>query len=260
MSARRSSITQALHQGQPDVHLDASSHTSPTRSACTSPSLQRETQPHLPELQYQRLRWCGGALILWFHPLYDDAVVEDRDTTIPLMREMDDNYLRKSDNTEMQRLYLKVTLRVVSTVYRRDRAVSHLPHNKPNTDKHMANIAITEIDLIHFAPLILQGSTTPHESHHAPPRHPRQSRRALARHARHQPLPLPAARAAPHRPHRPLAKYAGALAALAPRTTRSRPPRRSACSAPPPSARRSTARPASPPSKPVPPATSPSTR
>ena len=32
------------------------------------------------------------------------------------MREMDDNYLSKSDNIDMQRLYLKVNLHVFSTV------------------------------------------------------------------------------------------------------------------------------------------------
>ena len=32
------------------------------------------------------------------------------------MREMDDNYLNKSDNLDTQRLYLKVFLLVVSTV------------------------------------------------------------------------------------------------------------------------------------------------
>ena len=40
------------------------------------------------------------------------------------MLEMDDNYLVKSDNIDTQRVYLKVTLRVVSTVYLRDRTVT----------------------------------------------------------------------------------------------------------------------------------------
>ena len=69
-----------------------------------------------------------------FIRLYDD-VVEDREYTIPIMRDMDDNYLSKSDNFDTQRMYLKICLRVVSAIYPRDRAVSQLLHNKPITDE-----------------------------------------------------------------------------------------------------------------------------
>ena len=37
-----------------------------------------------------------------FIRLYDDAVVEDRDNTTPIMREMDDNYHSTSDNLDTQ--------------------------------------------------------------------------------------------------------------------------------------------------------------
>ena len=40
------------------------------------------------------------------------------------MRDMDNNYIGKSDNIDTQRLCLKVTLRVVSTVYPRDKTVT----------------------------------------------------------------------------------------------------------------------------------------
>ena len=72
------------------------------------------------------------------------------------MREMDDNFHSKSDNFDTQRLSIKVTLRVVSTVYPRDRTVTHLLHNKQNTDELTGNFAIHEMDLNHFAPLIMQ--------------------------------------------------------------------------------------------------------
>ena len=72
------------------------------------------------------------------------------------MREMDDNNLIKSDNIDTQRAYLKVTLRVVSTVYPHDRTVTRPLHNKPIPDELMAILAPAEMDLIHFAPLILQ--------------------------------------------------------------------------------------------------------
>ena len=60
--------------------------------------------------------------------LYDDAVVEGRDNTTPIMREMDDDYLIKSDNIDTPRLYLNVNLCVVSTVYPRERTVTQLLH------------------------------------------------------------------------------------------------------------------------------------
>ena len=69
---------------------------------------------------------------------------------------MEDNSYSKSDNIDTQRLYLKVNLRVVSAVYPRDRTVTQLLHNKPNTVELMVNIALAEMDLIHFASLILQ--------------------------------------------------------------------------------------------------------
>ena len=73
------------------------------------------------------------------------------------MREMDDNNHSKSDNVDTQRLYLKVTLRVVSTVSPRDRTVTQLLDNKPITDEITAHIALAVTDLIHIAPLPLQG-------------------------------------------------------------------------------------------------------
>ena len=72
------------------------------------------------------------------------------------MLEMDDNSLVKSDNTDTQRLSIKANLRLVSTLYPRDRTVTHLPHNKPNTDGLMANLALAVMDLIHFAPSSLK--------------------------------------------------------------------------------------------------------
>ena len=52
---------------------------------------------------------------------------------------MDDNYLSKSDNFDTERPCLKDNLRVVSTVYLRDRTISQLLHNKTNADELMAN-------------------------------------------------------------------------------------------------------------------------
>ena len=71
----------------------------------------------------------------------DDDVFEERDYTTPTMHETDDNYHSESDNIDMERLYIKVALGVVSTVYPRDKTVTHLLHNRPNIDELMANIA-----------------------------------------------------------------------------------------------------------------------
>ena len=53
-------------------------------------------------------------------------------------------------------MFLKVNLRVVSTVCPLDRTVTQLLHDKPNIDELMVNLALAVIDLIHFAQLILQ--------------------------------------------------------------------------------------------------------
>ena len=68
------------------------------------------------------------------------------------MREMDDDFFSESDNFDTQWLHTKVNQRVISTVILHDRTVTQLRHNKPNTDELMDNIALTETDLIHFAP------------------------------------------------------------------------------------------------------------
>ena len=94
-----------------------------------------------------------------FIRLCDDVVVEDRDDTIPIMLEMDNNYLIQSDNIDTQ-LSIKAILRVVSTVCPRDRTVTGLLHNKPTTNGLMANFTLAEMDIINLAPLILQGSAT----------------------------------------------------------------------------------------------------
>ena len=73
---------------------------------------------------------------------------------------MGDNCHSKSDNIDMQRLYLKVNPRVVSAVYPCDRAVSQPLHNKPNTDELMANLALIEMDLIHIARSSCKDSST----------------------------------------------------------------------------------------------------
>ena len=91
-----------------------------------------------------------GFILLYYH-----AVVANSDTIL-LLHEMGDNYLIKSDNYDTQRLYLNVNLRVVLTFNPRDKTVTHLLYNKPITDELMANLALALIDLIHFAPLILQ--------------------------------------------------------------------------------------------------------
>ena len=72
------------------------------------------------------------------------------------MREMDDDEHSKSDDVDTQRLCLKVTLRVVSTVYPRDRTVTQLLHNNPINDELTGNLGLAEIDLTSYAPLILQ--------------------------------------------------------------------------------------------------------
>ena len=56
----------------------------------------------------------------------------------------------------MRRLYIKANLHVVSAVYPRDKAVSQLLHKKPNTNELTGNFALAEMDLNHFAPLIMQ--------------------------------------------------------------------------------------------------------
>ena len=73
------------------------------------------------------------------------------------MREMDDNDFSKSDNFDTQQLHLNVNLRVISTVSTRDRTVTQLLHNKPNTDELTCHFAPASMDLIDFTPLILQG-------------------------------------------------------------------------------------------------------
>ena len=82
--------------------------------------------------------------------MYDDGVSEDRDTTILIMHEMDDNYHRKSDNIDTQWLSIKVNLRVVSTVNPLDKTVTQLLHNKTITDETGANLAPAETEPIHF--------------------------------------------------------------------------------------------------------------
>ena len=69
---------------------------------------------------------------------------------------MDDDDHRESDNFDTQMLYLKVNLRFVSAVFRRDMTLTRLLFNKPNTDELMANLAPAEMDLIHLSSLILQ--------------------------------------------------------------------------------------------------------
>ena len=88
--------------------------------------------------------------------LYDDYVVEGRDNTTPIILQLDDTYLSESDNIDTQRLSIKVNLRVVLTVFLPDMTVSQLRHNRPITDELLANLALTEVDFIHFTPLILQ--------------------------------------------------------------------------------------------------------
>ena len=72
------------------------------------------------------------------------------------MREMDDTYHSKTDNIDTQRLYLKVNLRVVLAVYPRDMTVTQQLHNKPNTNKLLANLPPPRW-ISATPPLILQG-------------------------------------------------------------------------------------------------------
>ena len=55
-----------------------------------------------------------------------------------------------------QRLSIKDNLRVVLTFNPGERTVTQLPHNKPNADELMANLALAEMNLIHFPLPILQ--------------------------------------------------------------------------------------------------------
>ena len=57
---------------------------------------------------------------------YDDEIIEDRDFTAPIIRQMDDNYHSTSDNIDNQRLHTKVNQGVVSAVCPRDRTFSQL--------------------------------------------------------------------------------------------------------------------------------------
>ena len=74
------------------------------------------------------------------------------------MREMDDDHI-KSDNADTQ-LYLKVNLRVVTTVYPRVMTVLQLLHDKPNTDGLMANLAVAVMNLITIPRSSCKDSTT----------------------------------------------------------------------------------------------------
>ena len=69
---------------------------------------------------------------------------------------MDDNNLIKSDNSDTQRLCLKVILRVDSAVCPRDRTVTQPLHDNANTDELAAHLAHAVMDLIHFTSHILQ--------------------------------------------------------------------------------------------------------
>ena len=71
-----------------------------------------------------------------------DAVVENRDNTIPIMHETDDHYHSTSDNIDTQRLYTRSTF-VFSRRSLRDMTVTPLLHNKPNTDELTANLSVT---------------------------------------------------------------------------------------------------------------------
>ena len=64
---------------------------------------------------------------------------------------MDDNNLIKSDNSDTQRLCLKVNLRVDSAICPRDRTVTQPLHDNANTDELTAHLALAVMDLIHFA-------------------------------------------------------------------------------------------------------------
>ena len=119
---------------------------------CSSLAPHRETPPHLPD---QRTNIDDGAeerSYFGFILLYDVFVVEDRDNTVPIMLKIDDNNLSKSDDFGRERLYLNANIRVVSTVYPRDKTVTQLLHNKPITNGLTGNLAIAEIDLTNFAP------------------------------------------------------------------------------------------------------------
>ena len=74
-----------------------------------------------------------------FIKLYDDDFVVDRDDTIPIIHEMDDNYHSESDNFDMPRLGLKANLRLVSTACPLDMTLTQLLRNKPITYELMAN-------------------------------------------------------------------------------------------------------------------------
>ena len=188
-------------------------------------------------------------------------------------------------------MYLNANLRVVSTVSPRDMTVIQLLHNKPITVELTANLALAELDLIHIAPLPLQGlcnglltkredvirrffetmaATTCLTIEVLPtPTRSDVSRRAppdtiaqlddlpldmlVNAGALQQRWLLHIVRTAPAPSRNTLRRWPRLRRA----PTRSSPPRRSPCSAPPPSSRRSPARPASLHSKP---ATSPSTR
>ena len=81
--------------------------------------------------------------------LYDDDVVEDRDFSIPIMREMDDDYLIKSDNIDTQSLYLNGNLCVVSTICPPDRTVTQLLQSNLQSPRHLSLLmaAITRITI-----------------------------------------------------------------------------------------------------------------
>ena len=149
---------QALHKGRQDSRLDGTCRTL-LRRAPNATSIPLSENRHLP-FQMHNINNDDGVeacSYFGFILLYDDAVFEDRDNTIPITREMVDDCHSKSDNIDTPRLNINVNLRVFATISPRDKTDTHLLHNKPNTDELTCHFAPASMDLIDFTPLISQG-------------------------------------------------------------------------------------------------------
>ena len=116
----------------------------------TTPSSRSTT---LTPTNVQRRAHTSASILL-----YDDVVVEDCDYTVP--HGPDGRSLPQEIEPLRHAAVPQGQHRVVSTVNPGDKTVTQLLHHKPISDERMANSALSEMDLIHLAPLILQGLYT----------------------------------------------------------------------------------------------------
>ncbi|ELP90849.1 hypothetical protein EIN_359320 [Entamoeba invadens IP1] len=87
-------------------------------------------------------------------PLYENGrVVENKEYTLRIMKEMNDHYLKTNEYYDQSKMYLKVTINVVSTVYPTERVLTDFLYFNAPVDTVLYPDLYTE--MIHFLPSVL---------------------------------------------------------------------------------------------------------